>query len=420
MRMLRERKEQRSPVRALPTLFICLGVMSAVLVGCPLPQEPRYPDPGVPGLIHFGNHYEDYKDGASDFVYIQLWNFSWIDHRGTPGDASDDYYGVGAYGFTNPDNLMASQGLATTFGMIIRPDGSDIQVNSEPYDPSVPGNFYASPTFAPAPGFEMSNPAGQIDVISADELHIFGDTTDGVNRFVWDLVYTRTPGMGEGWLPWQQWPFPDVLGLWPSWLTYYEHMPCATVNGTFTVYEGTEAPVTYTLVNAKGYADGFYGEQVYSDNLWDWVDYKQINEPGLENLSIHYLNLHGPSYECDGGWTTCEPGNLRVYHNGIEYNFTKHEGEITIEYLDYELDPDYGINYVKQERILASDAAGNVLDVIWTGKQYKRVYYDVPNPFEDNLTYEILSDFEGTFTPAGQAPVTIFGSGFSDWGSLLP
>ena len=69
-------------------------------------------------------------------------------------------------------------------------------MNSEPYDPSIPGNFYASPTFDPAPGFEMYNPAGQIDVISADELHLYGDTTDGVNRFMWDLVYTRTPGMG--------------------------------------------------------------------------------------------------------------------------------------------------------------------------------------------------------------------------------
>ena len=111
---------------------------------------------------------------------------------------------------------------------------------------------------------------------------------------------------------------------------------------------------------------------------------------------------------------------LRVYHNGIEYNFTKHEDTFTIEYLDYAHDPEYGLDYVTRERVLISDAEGNELDVTWTAKQVQRVYYDVPAPFEDNLTYEILSDFEGTFTPAGQNAVIIYGSGFSDWGSLLP
>jgi len=400
-------------------LPICLFAMSALPAGCLQPQEPPYPDPGVPGLIHFGNHYEEYKDGRSDFVYLQLWNFSWLDQKGTIGDASDDTYGVAAYGFTNPENLMFSKGLTTTFGMIIRPDGNNFALNSEPYDASVPGNFYASPTFAPAQGFEMSNPAGQIDVISEDELHISGDTTDGTNRFVWDLVYTRMPGMGKGWLCWEQWPFPHILGLLPSWLTYYEHMPSAIVNGTFTVYEGKER-ITYDVIDAKGYADGFYGKQVYSDNLWDWIDYKQVNQPGLDDISIHFANLHGPVYDCKGGWNPCSPGNVRVYHKGIEYNFTKHEDTISIEYLDHEHDAEYGLDYVIRERVRVSDREGNELDVTWAGKQVQRVYYDVPFPFEDNLTYEILADFEGTFTPAGQAPVTIFGSGFTDWGTLLP
>jgi hypothetical protein len=234
----------------------------------------------------------------------------------------------------------------------------------------------------------------------------------------WDLIYTRTPGFGEGWLPWKEWPFPYTLDLWPGWMTYYEHMPVATVNGTFSVYDGVNT-VDYELNDVKGYVDGFYGEAVFSDLLWDWVDYKQVNQPGLDDLSIHLLSLHGPVYDCEGGWSPCAPGNLRVYHNGIEYNFTRHDDNITIEYLDTAYDPEFGLDYVTQERILASDAEGNLLDVTWTLKQYKRVYYDVPDPFVDNLTYEVLSDFEGTFTPAGQTPVTIEGSGFSDWGTRL-
>ncbi len=38
-------------------LPICLFAISVLLAGCPPPQEPPYPDPGVPGLVHFGNHY---------------------------------------------------------------------------------------------------------------------------------------------------------------------------------------------------------------------------------------------------------------------------------------------------------------------------------------------------------------------------
>jgi hypothetical protein len=37
--------------------------------------------------------------------------------------------------------------------------------------------------------------------------------------------------------------------------------------------------------------------------------------------------------------------------------------------------------------------------------------------FEDNVTYEIIADFVGTFTPAGGTAVPIAGNGFADWGS---
>ncbi len=111
-----------------------------------------------------------------------MWNFSWLDDNDTPVDASDDVYGVAAFGLANPENLMGSAGLTTALGLIIRPTGRTFTVNSEPYDPAIPGNFYASPTFAPAPGYEMYNPAGYIDVISEDEIAHGRNTTDGVNR----------------------------------------------------------------------------------------------------------------------------------------------------------------------------------------------------------------------------------------------
>ena len=66
---------------------------------------------------------------------------------------------------------------------------------------------------------------------------------------------------------------------------------------------------------------------------------------------------------------------------------------------------------------LQVDDAGNVLDLTWTHAQHIRVYYDLPDMFDDNVTYEIIADFTGTFTPVGGTAVTIAGNGFADWGS---
>ncbi|MGW8323686.1 MAG: hypothetical protein ACWGSD_19255, partial [Thermodesulfobacteriota bacterium] len=98
-------------------------------------------------------------------------------------------------------------------------------------------------------------------------------------------------------------------------------------------------------------------------------------------------------------------------------NFTRRDDDIVITYLDFASDPEYGLNYPTRVNIHAWDAAGNDLDLTWTLAHYMRVYYDVPDPFADNVTYEVLADFEGTFTPAGGDPVAILGNGFSDWGS---
>jgi len=412
------RTQKRKPsTKAFLTLTIFLFSMSILLTGCPPPQEPPYPGPGVPGLIHDAYHYYDYKDNIGDFVYIHMWNFSWLDDNDTPLDASDDVYGVAAYGLANPENLMGSAGITNALGLIIRPTGGTFTVDSPQWDPAIPGNFYASDTFAPGPGYEMYNPAGYIDVISDSEIHMVGSAHDGVKTISWDLVYTRIPGLGGGWLPWQQWPLPHILDIFPAWMTYYVHMPTALVNGTFTVNDGVNPEDVYTLEDVTGYHDGFYGEAIFSILEWDWLEYKQYNRSGYEDISVQLLHPHGPVYDCEGDWAPCTPGNLRVYHNGTEYNYTRHDDTITLTYLQTEPDPEFGVSYPTQMNIYAVDDAGNVLDLTWTHAQHIRVYYDLPDMFEDNVTYEIIADFTGTFTPAGGTAVTIAGNGFADWGS---
>ncbi len=202
-------------------------------------------------------------------------------------------------------------------------------------------------------------------------------------------------------------------------MTYYVHMPTATVNGTFTVNEGVEPGRRTPWRTSRVIPTGSTVSRS-THNLWDWVDYKQFNEPGLETSLIHSCNLTvraTTARETGPPATPGQPARVPQRHR-VQLHETRRHHHHRVPGL--ELDPEYGITYVTQEHICAVDDAGNVLDVTWTGKQHKRVYYDVPDLFEDNLTYEILSDFEGTFTPAGRHAVTIFGSGFSDWGSLLP
>lgn len=346
---------RRKQLTAMGVFLCVLG-----LTGCAQnPGAPQHPLPEEPGLIHDAFRYPTYKDGAGDFVYAQMWNFSWLDDRDTPYDATDDAYGVVAFGLANPDNLMGTQGLTTTLGLIIRPqgEGETFLIQSPYYNPSVPGNFSASETFAPAPGYELVNPNGLIDVISEDEFRVFGHVTDGMRTMVWDLTYSRN--LDPGWLPWVEWPLPATLGIFPAWMTYYIHMPNAWVNGYFAVSDGVHPDVTYELSGAKGYHDGFYGEFVFSMLEWDWLDYKQ---PGL---SVHLLHPHGPVYACEGGWSPCTPGNLRVFCNGTAYDFVRHRDTIEILYEETVFDLEFGIQYPTRVNVRAEDALGNVLDLVW-------------------------------------------------------
>ncbi len=50
------------------------------------------------------------------------------------------------------------------------------------------------------------------------------------------------------------------------------------------------------------------------------------------------------------------------------------------------------------------------------------VYFDVPDPFYDTVTFEIIADFSGTFYEASTGTyVPIYGPGWSDWsGEAFP
>jgi len=389
-----------------------------------LPKAPPYPEVCVANQSNTdGFNYYRYKDGIGDFVYNQLWYFNFLDDKGTT-ETSDDIAGVAAYGLANPENLLTGGAVTNSFGMIIRDpsEGDSFPIFSEDYDPTVPGNFYASETFEPNDGPEFQNPGGTIDVISPDHYHLKGQVIKDEKEIRWNLHYKR--GIGKPWRPWVEWPVPKTLGLIPAWISYHMQMANAVVNGTFYVRNGTEE-VTYELADAKGYHDGFYSEFVFSIFEWNWLDFKQ------DNLSVHLLYPHAPVYSCQDGWETCTPGNLRVvYDNGIEekeYNFYRRcdldKNEVIISYGDLAIDPRYpDVEYPTKAYITAVDELGNKLTLNWTLTRYMIVYFDVPDPFYDTVTFEIIADFSGNFYEASSDTfVPISGPGWSDWsGEAFP
>ena len=386
-----------------------------------LPRAPATPLIGEPTQGNTdGYNYFRNKNGVGDFVYNQLWYFNFIDDRGT-SDPGDDIAGVAAYGLANPENKLSGGGLTNAFGMIIRnaTEGSSFPLFSPDYDPA---NFSASETFEPGPGPELQNPGGTIDVVTRDHYHLTGDVTQGDKEIKWDLHYRRS--LGQPWLPWVHWPVPNTLGVIPAWITYHMQMANALVNGTFTVRDGTNE-TTYTLSNVKGYHDGFYSKFVFSIVEWNWLDYKQ------QNLSVQLLYPHAPVYSCRDGWETCTPGNLRVVINTSgeqrEYNFYRGcdygKDEISISYGALAVDPRYpAVQYPTSVTVTADDGEGNTLNLTWSLLRYLIVYFDVPQPFYDTVTFEIIADFHGTFHEAStNVAVPITGTGWSDWsGQAFP
>jgi hypothetical protein len=389
-----------------------------------LPNAPPHPKVGFANQSNTdGLNYYNYKDGVGDFVYNQLWYFNFLDDNGT-SDTSDDIAGVAAYGLANPEDLFTGGALTNSFGMIIRESslGESFPIFSEDYDPTVPGNFYASESFEPDEGFELENPGGSIDVISPDHYHIKGQVVKEDREIKWDLHYKRS--IGQPWRPWVQWPVPKTMSIIPAWINYHMQMANAVVNGSFYVRDG-ENEVTYELVDSKGYHDGFYSEFVFSIFEWNWLDFKQ------DNLSVHLLYPHSPVYSCKGGWETCTPGNLRVVYNDggedKEFNFYRgcdlDKNEISISYGEMAVDEEYpNVEYPTEAYITAIDEEGNILELQWTLSRYMIVYFDVPDPFWDTVTFEIIADFSGSFYEASTGTnVPIAGPGWADWsGEAFP
>ncbi len=394
------------------TLVIGVTGLALVVAAC-VAQAPAYPQPGTPTQENTEAYqYPAVRDGTGDFVYNQLWYFSFMDDGGD-SDPGNYLAGVAAYGLANPENLLGQAGVSTSFGMIMRDpaEGESFNVFSPQVDPAVPGNFSASTSFQPGPGPELQNPFGTIEVISPDEYQIAGSVTDGTRTITWDLNYSR--GLGPGWMPWQKWPMPPTLGVVPAWITYHMQMPNAVVNGTFTVDDGT-GPDVHTLSDAKGYHDDFSSEFVFSIIEWDWLDYKQ------SNLSVHMLHPHAPEYSCEifDPVDPCLPGNLRVFYDGTEYNF--YRGEVDITYNALAHDPTFGVDYPTEETITAEDSDGNVLTLDWTLLRQLPVAYDVPDPFDDTVTYEIIAEFSGSFHEArSNTTVPISGTGWADWSGVI-
>ena len=107
-----------------------------------------------------------------------------------------------------------------------------------------------------------------------------------------------------------------------------------------------------------------------------------------------------------------------------EYNYykgkTEAEKQIFITYApedEWIEDPQaFGVKCPPYATIEAKDPDGTLrLSLKWTRKRHMIVYYDVPEPFDDTVTYEIISDFTGTFKDDSGNQVVINGPGWSDY-----
>jgi len=385
-------------------LAVLAGLLLLVLTGCPpapTPSAPPYPQ-GYTPVTQFNTdswNYDLYH--KSSFMYGQMWYFNFVDE-------ANDISGVVSFGANVSENpLIADQSNSANAMAMIIPNPAvrePFRVWSEKYPLSVPGNFYGSPTFSEGPGvYEYQNPAGYIDVLDpadpegdilANTYHTAGSVTENGKMIAWDLTYERLGA--PGWIPWKDWPFPYVLDLFgPSWMTYHMNMSSAKVNGTFVIYDGEEL-VTYDIVDAKGYHDGFYAELLFTNIAWNWADYKQWDESGNLDFSVVLHKPSGPAYSCEGGWDDCVPGNLRVYNEGTVYDF--YRPEINIDYVAWAHDPEFNADYPTEEIITAENDT-EYLCLHWTELpgRLEKALWDLPDPMPDNTTFEMISQFDGAF-----------------------
>lgn len=403
------RRSRTGSVGPVCGFLLILTVLWIGWAGCaPMPPAPPHPL-GDTAPTQFNTDSYNYDlNHRSNFLYGQMWYFNFVNEV-------NDIAGVVSFGLAQGDNpLFADQANYSNAMAMVIPNPSvrePFRVWSEHFPLSVPGNFYGSPTFSEGPGvYELQNPAGFIDVLDpadpegdflADTYRTAGSVSENGKTISWDLKYERLGA--PGWVPWENWPWPYVLGLFgPSWMTYHMHMSSARVNGTFVTDDGQER-VEYDIVDAKGYHDGFYGECLFTDIWWNWLDYKQWDESGNLDLSVVLHKPSGPLYECQGGWTECTPGNLRVYSGGEVYDF--YRPEIEIQFFGWTLDPEFHAEHPTEEIITAENDT-HYLCLHWVGLpgRMEKALWDLPWPLQDNVTFEFISQFEGAFyqkTPGG-------------------
>jgi hypothetical protein len=419
--------------------FLMLG-----LTGCPPPPAPPNPA-GDTELTQLSSDAWRYDlSHQSEFPYGTMIYFNFRD------DINDitAMFGYGVFRSDNPLFAADANYYSTSTMFVPNPAVTDSMRVWAPNDFNI-SNPPNSTTFNDGPGtYEYVSTFGYIDVLDdpatpagsnlANTYHIGGEITDKddpTKTISWDLTFERVEV--PGWFPWEKWPLPDAVGIFPnSWIDYFVHMPVAKVNGTYTVDDGVGVPTVYDIVNAKGYHDGFHGEFLFTEVEWDWIDYKEWTQdplpPGSEpdlDFWVMLLNQPGPYFVCADGWDPCNPGNLRAYYDGIPYDFYREE--INVQRFGWTPDPDFGGQYPTEE-IVTGENEDNYICIHWEvlPGRVEKSHWDLPDPLQDNVTYEFVANVEGSLIakdPGGDcssceadctAPCPACGTVLKDFGGI--
>ncbi len=335
-----------------------------------------------------GFKYHKISNPIEALHYSQMWYFNFI-------DIENDLSGVVGVGVLNPDQRLLPIGQTSTMVGIVRApqEGDSFYIWDRIYGPKKRGQFFASKTFEPRLRLQLINPSLAIKVISKDQYRLRGSMQDEQRIVSFNLTYSRVKGpLGAGWIPWKNIELPKILGVLDARVTYTMQMPNALVNGTMTISDlHSHTQKKYTIQNARGYHDGYYGSASLIPTFkWDWLNYQQ------DDLAIQMLNPHGPIYKCSETNAICTPGNLRVVVNEGAFEFLKNE--ISIQYNEMKVDPEFpSVPYPTDTSITAIDKDGNRLELRWKAKQYIKVFYNPPKPLKNLPTFEIVADMTGNF-----------------------